>query len=81
MSDGCVPPMIQPAGKPVLPNSSNEKNSLAPDPATAVPFTLYTQRVWSKVAGRPITPAEAEQIVEDFGRLLRALASSDGDQP
>jgi hypothetical protein len=38
-------------------------------------FRKYTQYVWSKVAGRPISEEEADQIIEDFGSFLRALAS------
>jgi hypothetical protein len=54
------------------------ENSLAPEACDALAFREYTQRVWSRVAGRPISVAEAEQIIEDFGRFLRALAGEDG---
>jgi len=50
------------------------KNSLALGTSDVLEFRKYTQRVWSKVAGRPISEDEADQIIEDFGRFLRALA-------
>ncbi len=50
------------------------ENSLALDTSDVLEFRRYTQRVWSKVAGRPISEDEAEQIIENFGRFLRALA-------
>jgi len=50
------------------------KNSLARNPSDVLEFRRYTQRVWSKLAGRPISEDEADQIIEDFGRFLRALA-------
>lgn len=56
----------------------NPKNSLAPDLSDVLAFRKYTQRVWSEVAGRPISEDEAAQIIEDFGRFLRALASKKG---
>ena len=52
----------------------NLENSLALDTSDVLEFRKYTQRVWSKVAGRPISEDEAEQIIEDFGQFLRALA-------
>ena len=59
----------------------NKKNSLAPGTEDALTFRLYTQRVWFKVAGRPISEDEAEQIIEDFGRFLHALAGQEGKKP
>ena len=58
-----------------LGNQKNRKNSLALGTSDVLEFRKYTQRVWSKVAGRPISEDEADQIIEDFGRFLRALAS------
>jgi hypothetical protein len=52
----------------------NPEKSLAPDISGVLEFRKYTQRVWSKVAGRPISEEKADQIIEDFGRFLRALA-------
>jgi hypothetical protein len=49
-------------------------NYLAHDPSDVLEFRRYTQRVWSKLAGRLISDDEADQIIEDFGRFLRALA-------
>jgi len=57
----------------------NQKNLLAPEPSDVLAFRKYTQCVWSKVAGRPISEDEADQIIEDFGRFLRALASENGE--
>lgn len=57
----------------------NKKNSLALSKSSMVEFRKYTQRVWSKVAGRPISEDEADKIIEDFGRFLRALASEKGE--
>ena len=51
------------------------ENSLALDTSDVLEFRKYTQRVWSKVAERPISEDEADQIIENFGRFLRALAS------
>ena len=51
------------------------KNSLALGTSDVLKFRKYTQRVWSKVAGRPISEDEADQIIEDFGQFLRALAN------
>lgn len=53
----------------------NPEKSLAPDISGVLEFRKYTQRVWSKVAGRPISEDEADQIIEDFGRFLRALSN------
>jgi len=50
------------------------ENSLALDTSDVLEFRKYTQRVWSKVAGRLISEDEANQIIEDFGQFLRALA-------
>jgi len=50
------------------------RNSLALGTNDVLEFRKYTQRVWSKVAGRPISEDEAGQIIEDFGQFLRALA-------
>jgi len=66
--------------KLVITSGKNTRISLAPGQDDALRFTQYTQRVWSKVAGRPISAEEAEQIIEDFGRFLRAVADGDGDQ-
>ncbi|MFB0554456.1 MAG: hypothetical protein ACETWQ_14220 [Phycisphaerae bacterium] len=59
-------------------SQKNQKNLLAPDPSNVLAFRKYTQRVWSKVAGRPISEEEADQIIEDFGRFLWALARMKG---
>lgn len=58
----------------------NRKNSLAPDLGNMLAFRKYTQRVWSKVAGRPISEAEADQIMENFGRFILALSRENGEQ-
>jgi len=60
-------------------SQKNQKNLLAPDPSDVLAFRKYTKRVWSKVAGRPISEKEADRIVEDFGRFLYALASKNGE--
>jgi len=60
-------------------SQKDQKNLLAPDPSDVLAFRKYTQRVWSKVAGRPISEKEADRIVEDFGRFLCALASKNGE--
>ena len=57
----------------------NLENSLARDNAGVVQFRKYTQRVWSEVAGRPISEEEADRSIEDFGRFLRALAYELGE--
>jgi len=49
-------------------------NYLAHDPSDVLEFNRYTQRVWSNLAGRPVSEEETDQIIEDFGRFLRALA-------
>ena len=53
----------------------NPENSLAHDISGVVKFRKYTQRVWSKAAGRSISEEEADQIIEDFGLFLQALAN------
>jgi hypothetical protein len=60
-------------------SQKDQKNLLAPHPSDVLAFRKYTQRVWSKVAGRPISEKEADRIIEDFGRFLRALASKNGE--
>jgi hypothetical protein len=60
-------------------SQKDQKNLLAPDPSDVLAFRKYTQRVWSKVAGRPISEKEADRIIEDFARFLRALASKNGE--
>ena len=55
------------------------KKRLAPDTDDALAFREYTQRVWSEVAGRPISEEEADEIIENFERFLRALAGKDGE--
>ncbi|MFC1780790.1 hypothetical protein ACFLZ8_00820 [Planctomycetota bacterium] len=50
------------------------ENSLALGTSDVLEFRKYTQRIWSKVAGKPISEDEADQIIEDFGQFLRALA-------
>jgi len=68
-------------GKKLLSSpQENQKNFLAPDPRDVVAFRKYTQRVWSKVAGRPISEAEADQIIENFGRFILALSGINGEQ-
>ena len=66
--------------KLLLRAQEKQKNSLAPDPGNMLAFRKYTQRVWSKVAGRPISEAEAEQIIENFGRFIIALSRKNGEQ-
>jgi hypothetical protein len=44
-------------------------------------FREYTRRVWSRAAGRPISMEEADQITEDFGRFLHALAGRESGSP
>jgi len=61
-------------------SQENQKNSLAPNTSDVLAFRKYTQRVWSKVAGRQISEDEADQIIENFGRFLRALVMEDGSQ-
>ena len=56
------------------------KKSLALGPDDVLEFRKYTQRVWSKVAGRPISEDEAVQIIDDFGHFLRALAGEEQGQ-
>jgi hypothetical protein len=56
------------------------ENLLAPDPSDVVSFRKYTQRVWSKVAGRPISEIEADQIIENFSRFILALSGINGEQ-
>ena len=58
-------------------SQKNKKNSLALKKSGVLEFRQYTQSVWSKVAGRPISEDEADQIIEDFGRFLRALAGDE----
>ena len=53
----------------------NPEKPLALDTSDVLKFRKYTQRVWSKVAGRQISEEEADQIIEDFGRFLEALAN------
>lgn len=53
----------------------NPEKALAPDINGVVEFRKYTQRVWSKAAGRPISEEEADRIIEDFGQFLQALAN------
>lgn len=57
-----------------------EKKTLAPDPSDVVAFRRYTQQVWSRIAGRPISEEEADQILADFGRFLNALTASNGER-
>jgi hypothetical protein len=71
--------MNRTAKKMLLDSQKNQKNILAPEPSNVLAFRKYTQRVWSKVAGRPISENEADKIIEDFGRFLRALASKNGE--
>jgi hypothetical protein len=65
--------------KLVRSSPKNQKILLAPDPSDVLAFRKYTEYVWSKVAGRPISDDEVDQIIEDFGRFLRALASKNGE--
>jgi hypothetical protein len=58
----------------------NSKNSLARGLDDQLAFRRYTQQVWSKVARRPISEDEADEIIENFGRFLRALASENGEK-
>jgi hypothetical protein len=67
------------AGKSVAAVEKKREISLAPGDQDALAFRQYTQRVWSKVAERPISEDEADQIIEDFGRFLRALDGPEGD--
>ena len=61
-------------------NLGKKKNTLAPDPSDVVAFRWYTRQVWSKVAGRPISDDQADQILADFGRFLDALIKDNGEQ-
>jgi len=61
-------------------SQKNQKNLLAPQQSSVLAFRKYTQHVWSKVAGRPISEDEADKIIEDFGKFLRALASKKGER-
>jgi hypothetical protein len=61
-------------------NLRKRKNTLARDPSDVVAFRRYTRQVWSKVAGRPISEDEADQILADFGRFLDALIKDSGEQ-
>ena len=56
-----------------------QKNVLALDPSNMLAYRKYTQHVWSKLAKRPISADEADQIIEDFGRFLHALANENGE--
>lgn len=56
-------------------SQKGEKKSLALNKSDVLEFRKYTQSVWSKVAGRPISEGEADQIIENFGRFLQTLAS------
>ena len=66
--------------KLLLRAQEKHKNMLAPDPGNMLAFRKYTQRVWSKVASRPISEAEADQIIENFGRFILALSRENGEQ-
>ena len=44
-------------------------------------FRRHTQRVWSSVAGRAVSGEEADEIIQNFGRFLRALAGKAGKLP
>jgi hypothetical protein len=70
--------MKTPVQRPTRHEDEEPATPLAPGPVDRVQFIRYTQRVWSKLAGRPISSDEAEQIVEDFDRLLRALDHQEG---
>jgi hypothetical protein len=72
--------MNRSVGKLLSDPQKNQKNSVAPDPSDVVAFQKYTQRVWSKVAGRPISNNETKQILADFGRFLDALREDHGGQ-
>ena len=66
--------------RPVEKNSGRStENLLAPDPSDVVAFRQYTQRAWSKVARRPISDKEADQIIEDFGRFLCTFTGKNGE--
>ena len=65
--------------KLLLDSRKNRKNILAPDPKNVLAFREYTQCVWSKVAGRPISEAEADQIIENFGQFILALSRENGE--
>ena len=61
-------------------SQKNPKKSLAPLPRDVVAFRKHTQEVWSKLAKRPISPGEADQIIEEFGLFLRVLSSENGEE-
>jgi len=65
-----------------LPSDSqkSQKNIFAPDPGDVLAFRRYTQLVWSKVAGRPLSEDEADRIIDNFGCFIRALAGKNGRQ-
>ena len=60
---------------PINNSQKKIKNSFALDTSDVLEFRKYTQRVWSKVAGRPISEEEADRIIEDFGQFLQVLAN------
>jgi hypothetical protein len=72
--------MIRKSDTPSLNSRERIKKNLAPDPSDMVAFRQYTKQVWSKVAGRPVSDEQTEQILADFGRFLDALMNGNGEQ-
>jgi hypothetical protein len=72
--------MIRKNNIPPSDSRKKQENILAPGPVDMLAFQRYTQQVWSKVAGRPISEEEARQIMENFGQLLHALTSNNGER-
>jgi hypothetical protein len=72
--------MISKSSEPSSNSEKKGRKNLAPDPSDVVAFRAYTRQVWSKVAGRPISDDEADQILADFGRFLDALIKDNGEQ-
>ena len=62
-------------------NNSQKKleNSLALKCSDVLEFRRHTKHVWSKMAGRVISEREVDQIIEDFGRFVRILATVNGE--
>lgn len=53
-----------------------KQKSVAPGRDDMVKFHRYTREVWSKLAGRLLTDTEVEQILENFGTVLKVLLNT-----